>query len=335
MSVSRLKALAVMVCAFAASACIPDMRGQVAVSPQIAALAQTLALQPGPAVGADPEPAAAPDPAPAPPPPPSAPSPPKVNQVLASGTVITISLASQQMHVFRDGVLWRSSPVSTGKRGKRTPVGVYALLQKKTFHRSNLYSNAPMPWMQRLTWGGIAIHAGRLPGYPASHGCIRLPSGFAQALYQITDPAATAVIITQAPFKNAEAALALARASDAVVPISPVLLARRETAQPPAGPGAAALRSPAARLIPPPPPAATPAGRGQTIQLAATRSAEIAKAHWAGLSARRPELKAMQVAIIPAVVNGTQYYRLRASAPDAHATCKVLKRDGIACFPVS
>lgn len=98
-----------------------------------------------------------------------------VGEVLDSGVVITISIASQQMHVFRNGALWRSSPISTGKRGKETPSGVFAILQKKKFHRSNLYSNAPMPFMQRLTWDGIAIHAGHLPGYPASHGCIRLP----------------------------------------------------------------------------------------------------------------------------------------------------------------
>jgi lipoprotein-anchoring transpeptidase ErfK/SrfK len=340
MLMSRLRNWAVLACAVAATACVPDMRGEQTASPQIVALAQTLSLQPVAArVDPAPEPAAASVEPPAPPPPPS---PPKVNEVLNSGVVITISLASQQMHVFRDGVLWRSSPVSTGKRGKRTPVGVYALLQKKKFHRSNLYSNAPMPFMQRLTWSGIAIHAGHLPGYPASHGCIRVPRAFAQELYQITDPAATAVIITDAPLKTAETALALAQASDAVVPISPVLLARREAALARKADDAAAVRPPAARLIPPPPPVADPppsaptlAGRGQTIQLAAARSARIAQAHWAGLAARRPELKAMQMAIVPALVNGTQYYRLRASAPGAHATCKVLKRDGIACFPVS
>lgn len=340
MLIARLRVLAVLACALALTACVPDMRGQQTASPQIVAFAQTLSLQPISALAdPDPEPTAAPVEPPAPPAPPS---PPRVNEVLKSGVVIAVSLASQQMHVFRDGVLWRSSPVSTGKRGKRTPVGVYSLLQKKKFHRSNLYSNAPMPWMQRLTWSGIAIHAGRLPGYPASHGCIRVPSGFAQELYQITDPAATAVVITDAPFKTAETALALAQASDAVVPISPVLLARRETALARKADDAAAVRPPAARLIPPPPAVQSPppsavalAGKGQTIQLAATRSADIAKAHWAGLSARRPELKTMQVAIIPAMVNGTQYYRLRASAPGAHATCKVLKRDGIECFPVS
>jgi lipoprotein-anchoring transpeptidase ErfK/SrfK len=147
-----------------------------------------------------------------PPPPPSK----TVSQVLESGVVITVSLSSQKMHVFRDGVLWRSSPVSTGKKGKRTPTGVFAILQKKRFHRSNLYSNAPMPYMQRLTWSGIAIHAGRLPGYPASHGCIRLPTQFASELFKITGATTTAVIIVDEPLADGEAALTLAQRSAAM-----------------------------------------------------------------------------------------------------------------------
>jgi hypothetical protein len=263
-----------------------------------------------------------------PPPPPSK----TVGEVLQSGVVIAISLKSQQMHVFRDGVLWRSSPVSTGKRGKPTPTGVFAILQKKRHHRSNLYSNAPMPWMQRLTWSGIAIHAGRLPGYPASHGCIRLPAAFASELFKITEMASTAVIIVDEPLADGESALALAKVSDTVVPIAPALLQRDRPALASATPAPPAARLPAARAIPAPPTAA--AGQ-QTIQLAAALSPGEAAARWEALSGQRPELKGMQMAVVPAVVNGKQYYRLRASAPDAHATCKALKRAGIACFPVS
>ena len=268
-----------------------------------------------------------------PPPPPSK----TVGQVLESGVVITVSLSSQKMHVFRDGVLWRSSPVSTGKKGKRTPTGVFAILQKKRFHRSNLYSNAPMPYMQRLTWSGIAIHAGRLPGYPASHGCIRLPTEFASELFKITGATTTAVIIVDEPLADGEAALTLAQRSDAVVPIAPALLQRERpalaaaTPAPPVAPAAPAARLPAARTIPAPPIAA--AGQ-QTIQLAAALSPAEASAQWEALAGQRPELKGMRMAVIPAVVNGKQYYRLRASAPDAHATCKALKRAGVACFPV-
>lgn len=325
----RLRDLALVAGALIANSCVPSAFGEQPDAPQVAA---------------DSEPNASPSlpvtatPAPEPPPPPPTRT---VGEVLGKGTVITISLASQKMHVFRDGVLWRSSPVSTGRRGKATPVGVFAVLQKKPFHRSNLYSNAPMPFMQRLTWGGIAIHAGHLPGYPASHGCIRVPRNFAKELYAITKPAATAVIIHAGPLKSGEEALALARASDATVPIAPELLQRARPMLA-AKTDAAASRPPAARLIAAPMPAAAPvqpgptaAPAGQTIQLAAPLSPALAAAHWQDLSGRRPELKAMQMTIVPAVVNGTQYFRLRVSAPNAHATCKALKRDGIGCFPVS
>ncbi len=100
--------------------------------------------------------------------------------------LLTISLAEQAVHVYQGGDLIAVSTISTGRPGYETPRGVYTILQKKKRHFSNLYDNAPMPYMQRLTWDGIALHAGRLPGHPDSHGCIRLPKGFAQALYGVT-----------------------------------------------------------------------------------------------------------------------------------------------------
>jgi hypothetical protein len=99
---------------------------------------------------------------------------------------IVVSIADQRAYVYRGGTLVAASTVSTGSDGHETPVGAFTILQKKPFHRSNLYSNAPMPFMQRLTWDGIALHAGHLPGYPASHGCIRLPTAFARQLYEVT-----------------------------------------------------------------------------------------------------------------------------------------------------
>jgi hypothetical protein len=104
----------------------------------------------------------------------------------ASGVTILISIPGQVAYVYRDGVLIAASTVSTGKPGKTTPAGDFTILQKRVHHRSNLYSNAPMPFMQRLTWDGIALHAGQLPGYPASHGCIRFPREFARRLFGIT-----------------------------------------------------------------------------------------------------------------------------------------------------
>lgn len=108
---------------------------------------------------------------------------------------VVINRTAQVALVYRGETLVAVSSVSTGKPGKRTPLGDFSILQKKVWHRSNLYSNAPMPYMQRLTWDGIALHAGVNPGYPASHGCIRLPSGFARLLYGVTKMGASVAVV--------------------------------------------------------------------------------------------------------------------------------------------
>ena len=108
--------------------------------------------------------------------------------------LLVVSLDEQRAYVYRNGVLTGVTTVSTGKKGHETPTGVFTILQKNKDHHSNLYNNAPMPFMQRLTWGGIALHAGGLPGYPASHGCIRLPSEFARRLFEITVTGMTVVV---------------------------------------------------------------------------------------------------------------------------------------------
>ncbi|MFD1695205.1 L,D-transpeptidase family protein [Roseibium aestuarii] len=100
---------------------------------------------------------------------------------------ILVSLDEQKIDVYRGATLLKSSPISSGQRGHTTPTGVFSILEKRRKHFSNIYDNAPMPYMQRLTWSGIALHQGRLPGYPASHGCIRLPESFARDLFGITD----------------------------------------------------------------------------------------------------------------------------------------------------
>jgi hypothetical protein len=156
---------------------------------------------------AAPQPAAPSEPVEPPPPPPPPPTP---AEALESGVLIVVSLPSQKMFVFRKGELWDVSKVSTGKPGNETPEGIFPILQKKAMHRSNLYDDAPMPFMQRLTWGGVAIHAGRVPAYPASHGCIRLPQGFAKKLYGITRFNSTIVIVAGEPLSSAEEALELA-----------------------------------------------------------------------------------------------------------------------------
>ncbi len=111
---------------------------------------------------------------------------------------VIVSLATQRAYAYRNGVPIGVSTVSTGAPGHETPTGIFVILQKAVVHKSNKYSDAPMPFMQRLTWDGIAMHAGRLPGYPASHGCIRLPAAFAKLLFGITRLGLT-VVITDDP----------------------------------------------------------------------------------------------------------------------------------------
>ncbi|WP_343036028.1 L,D-transpeptidase [Hongsoonwoonella zoysiae] len=99
---------------------------------------------------------------------------------------VVVSIPEQLVHVYRNGVRIAVSTCSTGKPGHSTPTGVFVVLQKDKHHRSSTYNNAPMPNMNRLTWSGIALHAGKLPGYPASHGCVRLPLEFSERLFGIT-----------------------------------------------------------------------------------------------------------------------------------------------------
>ncbi len=108
--------------------------------------------------------------------------------------VVLVSVPEQILHVYRNGVLIGRSTVSTGAKGRSTPGGVFTILEKKAEHYSKKYNNAPMPNMQRLTWTGIAMHSGNLPGYPASHGCIRLPFDFSQLLFKETAKGGTVVV---------------------------------------------------------------------------------------------------------------------------------------------
>jgi lipoprotein-anchoring transpeptidase ErfK/SrfK len=112
---------------------------------------------------------------------------------------IVVSIPLQRAYVYRGGALIGVTTVSTGRRGHATPVGRFSITQKRREHYSNLYNNAPMPFMQRLTNDGIALHAGQIPGYPASHGCVRLPLAFARHLFEVTRVGAAVHIVATSP----------------------------------------------------------------------------------------------------------------------------------------
>jgi lipoprotein-anchoring transpeptidase ErfK/SrfK len=271
-------------------------------------------------------------PVPKAPPQPAMIEPPPVATVLQSGTLIVISKKSQNMFVFSDGQLWASTPVSTGKRRHATPSGVFPILQKRRHHRSNIYSNAPMPFMQRLTWSGIALHAGYVPGYPASHGCIRLPRAFAQSLFKLTNASRTTVVIGDDPMETEAGAQQFALTANLKVHSALAPLADPKPVAPPA------VKLAAVAVAPTPPPIAPPPSRpngGQTIQLTAAASQADAEAHWARLLSARPDLRRFEKTVEAAVVNARQVYRLRMSGPNAHEYCAKLKREGISCLNIS
>ncbi|KUR72776.1 hypothetical protein AQZ52_06015 [Novosphingobium fuchskuhlense] len=250
---------------------------------------------------------------------PQGPPPPTPASAAHKGVLIVVSIPSQRLFVFRDGAEWGSTTVSTGRRGHDTPAGTFTILQKAVKHRSRTYGNAPMPYMQRLTWGGVALHAGRVTGAPASHGCIRLPGDFARQLYALTNPASTSVVILRQPLTYADAAKSAALGMPAPMRTQPM----RQADAPPLP------SSPPSQL------AARSRGPVQTIQLAAAANVAGADELWQTLSASEPELQSLEPVIIPAVVRQAQVYRLRASGPDAHAICGRLAARGIACMRVT
>jgi L,D-transpeptidase catalytic domain len=109
--------------------------------------------------------------------------------------IIAISIQHQRLKVFDVNGLYAETPISTGMPGHATPMGVFSVLEKQRWHRSNIYSGAPMPYMQRITWSGVAIHEGVLPGYPASHGCIRMPGAFAVKMFSWTKRGARVIVV--------------------------------------------------------------------------------------------------------------------------------------------
>jgi hypothetical protein len=171
--------------------------------------------------------------------------------------MVIINLTTQRAFVYRNGIRIGASTISSGKPGKRTPTGVFQILQKNKDHRSNLYNNAPMPYMQRLTWDGIALHAGHLPGYPASHGCIRLPMEFARELYQSSPMGMTVVVMEEAvtPESVSEAAILAPRGpkgealGEAASPLDERAVSRWTPERAPEGPVTIVLTTANERII--------------------------------------------------------------------------------------
>jgi len=116
----------------------------------------------------------------------------------AGPLVVVVSLPEQRAHVYRNGVRIGLSTISSGKPGNETPTGTFPILQKNPDHRSNPYHGTPKPFMHPRTWAPIPLHAGRIPGYPASHGCVRLPREFAELLFQATEHGSVVVIADEA-----------------------------------------------------------------------------------------------------------------------------------------
>lgn len=152
-----------------------------------------------------------------------------------------ISLGDQRMSVYDSTGRIAQTRVSTGTRGHRTPKGVFSVIQRRRHHYSNLYNAAPMPWMQRITWSGVAMHAGHVPGYPASHGCIRLPYSFAPKMWRMSHMGSRVIVAPRdtEPYEIAHKALplptmhtmpaAVAQSQARAEPVAHVELASMET----------------------------------------------------------------------------------------------------------
>jgi lipoprotein-anchoring transpeptidase ErfK/SrfK len=159
--------------------------------------------------------------------------------------IISVSIDQQKLRVYDANGFFAETPISTGMRGHPTPMGVFSIIQKHKFHRSNIYSGAPMPYMQRITWSGVAMHAGVLPGYPASHGCIRMPMAFAVKMWGWTKMGARVIVtpgeITPSSFSHP---LLIAKKPEPVAETPVASLAPKPETTPPKSNLAAAAETP-------------------------------------------------------------------------------------------
>ncbi|MBJ7544930.1 L,D-transpeptidase family protein [Rhodomicrobium udaipurense] len=157
-----------------------------------------------------------------------APAPAPLNRPL----FFVVNIGKQRVTAYSNDGIYAQAPISSGSRGHATPTGIFNIIQKNRHHRSNIYSGAPMPFMQRLTWSGVAMHQGALPGYPASHGCIRLPYDFASRMFNATEGTERVIVakgdVVPMPFSHAklpEPAMLQAPGSEQIASISGRMLA--------------------------------------------------------------------------------------------------------------
>jgi hypothetical protein len=164
---------------------------------------------------------------------------------------IAISIREQRLRLYADGVEVAQSSVSTGVPGHPTPTGLFNVIEKQRWHESNIYSGAPMPFMQRITWSGVALHLGVVPGHPASHGCIRMPDSFARALWGVTKVGARVIVardeVAPTPFEHARLFALRHPAAPPTPSFPPVQPVDLDSAPPaaPAGGGKSSLNAPA------------------------------------------------------------------------------------------
>ena len=205
---------------------------------------------------------------------------------------LIVSLPNQRVDVYRDGKHIARSRISTGKPGHRTPSGVFSIIQKQRVHYSNIYGGAPMPNMQRITWSGVALHGGPVPNYPASHGCIRLPYGFAKKLFRVTQKGAHVIVAKE---KNTVPVAFSHPKLFRPVPFSKVLAALKT-----AGASAATYR----------PASGTDQSGGDATTASAASSDQAAEA-------RRAEIAqaALQMADAETTMSRIAAYRSRSNAP--------------------
>lgn len=218
---------------------------------------------------------------------------------------IVVSINSQRVSLFANGERVAQGPVSTGVPGHPTPLGVFSVIEKDRHHRSNIYAGAPMPFMQRITWSGIALHEGALPGHPASHGCIRLSHDFAKKLWPTTKLGVRVIVARSelAPADFAHTKLFVPRPKPVADPVAsldhPIRLAQNEGATATDAPPVEAEAAPAVAAE-----ATRPAEAAQPTESAASAVANTAEAA-APKPAEEAQAADRQSAEAPAEPTGT------------------------------